>query len=289
MSHHKFLFVKPLIVNLQGYKHMSDKKRTALLMGALCVAVVSVAQASGPRPYHMPNPGVQGSRMESAYVALYGGVGWARSTKRSANVMLVAPLVTNRYDFSRASRSAPVLGVEYGYLWRRLGGHSVNVSLGLETGYTRVLSPSGRVRPLYFINPGFDTLDFRYAVSSVPLLVVSMLQFPLSSWTPYVLGGLGMSWNRASDYQEVPTDPVAGALAIRSPFRPRTIAGFAYTVGAGVSYALSARTGLGIEYRFTSYGQARLNPSAQQTTRNRLSLGTITSNALLLRLGVCLG
>lgn len=269
---------------------MGDKKQMLLVLGALCIALVSAAQAGEPDLYRTM-PRIQARSVDGAYISLYGGVGWARLSlnKRSTNVTLVEPLVTNRYDFSHASRSASVVGLQYGYIWRHLKGRMVNLSLGVETGYTSVLSPYGRVRPLYLINPGFDTLDFRYAVSSVPLLVVSMLQFPLSSWIPYVLGGVGVSWNRGNDYQEIPTNPDATALPMRSPFRPHTIVGFAYMLGAGLSYALSAHTYLGIEYRFTSYGKAELAPSTQQATNNPLSLGTTASHALLLRLGVCLG
>ena len=171
----------------------------------------------------------------------------------------------------------------FGPTW---GGRAVNLSLGLETGYTRVVDLGGRVHPLYMINPGFDTLDFHYAVSSVPLLAVSTVQFPMSSWTPYILGGLGVSWNHASNYHEFPTDPNASALPMRCSFRSYTRLGFAYTLGAGLSYALTARTQLGLEYRFTNYGKAELNPSTEQSTTSRLPLGTISSHAALLRLSV---
>jgi len=261
---------------------MNTKKHTVLgafCLGAFCLGIASLAQAGGPE---FP-PLSHGS---GPYVALLGGVGWSHTTKDSTNLTLVEPLLTNRYDFSSASRFAPVVGLDYGYVWSHLGGCAVNISLGLETGYTRVMDLGGRVHPLYLINPGFDTLEFRYAVSSVPLLAVSTLQFPLSSWTPYILGGLGVSWNHASNYHEFPTDPNSGALPMRSPFRSYTRLGFAYTLGAGLSYALTARTDLGLEYRFTNYGKAELNPSTEQSTTNRLPLGTISSHAALLRLSV---
>lgn len=228
--------------------------------------------------------------MNGPYLAVYGGSAWTASNQGDTNVTLVAPSNTNRYEVSKSFKPGPILGIQYGYNWHHLGGHSINVSLGVETGYMQTKNLGGLVRPLYSLNPNFDTLDFHYSVSSVPLMLISSVQFPLSSsWTPYVLGGLGVSWNRASDYREIPTDPNSGALPMRSPFRARTMLEFAYTIGAGLSYEINTRVHIGLEYRFTNYGKVSLNPSAQQSTSERLELGKILSNALLLRMSVSLG
>lgn len=216
------------------------------------------------------------------YGEIFGGVAWTQASKRSENVTLVAPLVTNRYELSRDFVTGPVVGLGFGYIWNVSTVNSI--SLGIDSFYTRSLSKAGRVRPLYLINPGFDTLNFRYAVSSIPLLLVSRIAYHSGNWAPYVLLGLGVSWNRASDYQETPTEPSAGALAMRSPFNPHRTLDFAYTGGVGVGYMVNNTTEVGIEYRYMNYGHARLDTSPAQSTGETLSLGDQSSHMVLLRL-----
>ncbi len=259
-------------------------KSKALYMASLfslTLLPLTCAHAGGPDHYRGASAGMW--RGMSPYMSLMGGVGWSTSGKQS-DVTLSIPLVVNRYEASNAFRAAPVLGLGAGVMWSHVGGHNVDVSLGLESGYSRVLSASGEIFPLYNLSPSYDRLGFRYAVSSVPLLMLSNISFVHGSWMPYVLWGIGMSWNRTSRYNEFPENPESSATPMRSAFAPRTVYDFAYTVGAGLGYALSVRTKLSVEYRYTDYGRAELNPSGIQSTMNRLSLGSVSSHAVLVKL-----
>ncbi len=263
---------------------MKSNRNLLCLVSAVSLSLFNILPAEGMNHDTATLLPAKVFKSTSSYINLSGGVSWTKSGKARTDVTLSAPLAVNRYEASRASQLAPLLGLGYGLLWSNLGTHKLNFSLGLETGYSRVLSALGRVRPLYKMNPNYDTLSFRYAVSSVPLLMLSTLQFPHGAWVPYVLGGLGVSWNRASNYQELPTNPASSAVPIRSPFKPQTVLSFAYTVGAGLSYRVSPQTEFGLEYRYANYGHAQLNPSKIQTTSDRLSLGNVSSHAVILRL-----
>ena len=251
-----------------------SRKKIKILFTGLCAIISSAAHAFPAE--------------NSGYVSLFGGAGWTKSGE-TTDVTLEPPITTNRYEASTAAPAAPIVGLSTGYVWRSLGRLALNLSLGLESQYTRVLSAAGTVRPLFFINPNFDTLNFRYAVSSVPLLVVSTLQFPGERWIPYIIGGIGFAWNKTSNYYEEPSDPNNSALPMRSPFTPRGLIEFAYTVGGGLSYSLSALASIALEYRYTNYGDAQFNPPSQEPNATRFSLGQVASNALLLRFSMGFG
>lgn len=215
------------------------------------------------------------------YFSLCGGVNWERSGQTTS--VNFGGLDTNLYQPQRSYQTGPIWGVEGGRQW--LFTQNAWVSLGLQAGYTQAVNMAGTVRPLYYLNPGFDTLNYTYSIRSIPLLVVGQLGYTLrNKWQPYVIGGLGVSLNRASDYNEIPTNSGNTAMAMRSMFGDYTNTAFAYTLGLGISYLLIPSTSVGVEYRFASYGSGSFSQNNGSTTG--LNLGQIYSNNLFARLTV---
>lgn len=245
-------------------------KKMALGVSALLLS--GTALAGG---VEQPSPG-------GVYFSMLGGVNWEYSGQNA--FVNLGGITTNLYQASKVSTTGPLVGFDIGYAW--MMSQNVWVALGGESSYTRVISPAGLVRPLFLVNPGFDTLNFTYAVSSVPIFAVFKLGFTVWHYGLYVLAGAGIAWNKAYNYNEVPTIPSRTALPMRAMYRSNTEADFAYTAGLGILFNLTASTCLGIEYRFTNYGDASLSPTTQQTTTQGLSLGEVRSNALLARLTV---
>ena len=215
------------------------------------------------------------------YFSLLGGVNWEQSGQTTA--VNFGGLDTNSYKPQNTYQAGPIWGIEAGRQW--LVSQNAWARLGLQASYTQVVKMSGTVRPLYYLNPDFDTLNYSYSISSIPLLVVGQLGYTLhDQWQSYVIGGLGISWNRATDYNEVPTYPANTAMAMRSMFGDNTNTAFAYTLGLGIGYLLIPTTSLGVEYRYTSYGSGRFNQNNSSTTG--LNLSNIYSNDLFVRLTV---
>lgn len=219
------------------------------------------------------------------YFSMFGGVNWEYSGTTSA--VNFGGLATNLYvPNNDNSTTGPVVGADVGYAWA-LAERTMFLALGVESSYTRVISPYGRVRPLFFVNPNFDTLNYNYAITSVPLFGTFKFGGIIAGFfEPYVLAGVGVSWNRAFNYNEVPTDPLATASPMRSMFQPNSETEFAYTFGGGFGFQVTRSTNLALEYRYTNYGNASLNSSLYQETTQGLSLGEIHSNALLARMTV---
>lgn len=73
---------------------------------------------------------------------------------------------------------------------------------------------------------------------------------------PYVMGGVGVAWNRldvrSSHYN-------AGGTLTNSVHNKDTQEHFAWTVGAGLNYAMNERWGLQAGYRYSDYGKLDFN------------------------------
>ena len=225
--------------------------------------------------------GVPERREGTDFFSMFAGVNWEFTQQVSSIVNLDANN-TNLYQFNRTDTTGPFVGLDIGR--RGEFGHVGFFSVGLETGYTRVIA-GGRVHPLFFINPAFDSLYFTYAISSVPVFAMGQLGWHLRYWCDtYLIGGAGMSWNRASNYNEVEVGPAAAPM--QTMYQPYTTLAFAYTIGAGMGFHLSDSTLLGFEYRLSNFGNASLGPTLLQSTSERLNLGSFWSNSLLARMTV---
>ncbi len=226
----------------------------------------------------------------AVFFSVFSGVNWENSGT-TTSVNLGGGLNSNLYEASKTYTVGPMAGLAVGYRWifpnQIMPRRTFWIGLGLESAYTQVTSKEGRVRPLFLINTGFETLNFNYSVSSVPLLVVGQLGARIRPWCePYLVFGTGISWNRAFDYKETPTDPDAAALPMRAMFQSHSTLGFAFMTGLGVDFRATDSTNVGIEYRYSNFGNASLNPTSQQATDEKLRLSNIHSNALLFHMTV---
>ena len=79
-------------------------------------------------------------------------------------------------------------------------------------------------------------------VWTVPALANLYVSMPYKQFEPYIMGGLGMAWNKADNTSVTKGD---------------TKMSFAWTMGAGIGYRLSNCWGLDLGYRFADLGEAR--------------------------------
>lgn len=212
------------------------------------------------------------------------GVSWARSG--TADSVNLGGGNVNLYQASLKVTTALLAGLGIGYRWNIDPG--IWTSLALEADYSRITSKDGMVRPLFFINTSFDTLKYNYTVRSTPLLLVAQIALRHNKFSPYLVVGAGVSANRASQYNERPSDPNNTAAPMRAPYRPFTEVDFACVLGAGLQFRIRDSGLISFEYRYTNFGEAHYDTTTQQTTTDTLFLGTIHSNAFLLRLSLLL-
>lgn len=79
-------------------------------------------------------------------------------------------------------------------------------------------------------------------VLAVPALMNMYVTMPYRHIEPYIMGGLGASWNKADSTRFTKGDDKIS---------------FAWTLGAGIGYRLSSCWGLDLGYRYVDLGEAR--------------------------------
>ena len=89
------------------------------------------------------------------------------------------------------------------------------------------------------------TDDSKADLWSIPVLANMYMSYPIyRSIEVYGMGGLGMAWNK--------TDSIANASGKKKM-------DFAWTAGAGVSYAITPCWALDLGYRYTDLGEAKVS------------------------------
>lgn len=250
-----------------------------LIKPLLCAASLSFASLTFAGGVEVPSP-------SSFYMTLFGGSNWETSGELTAVDLAGGGLLVNQYNpNSDNSRAGPIAGLDLGYRWVNQRD-TFFLGLGVETSWTTVTSPYGIVNPAINLAPDIDTLSYNYEVQSVPLFGMLQLGGRMGLVELYAIGGLGVSWNQGYNYNEVATNPGGASAPGAAMYQQHTQTEFAYTAGAGIDFVATTSTRVGLEYRYTNYGTAALTPTPIQDTSNKLNLGDIISNALLLHLTV---
>lgn len=162
-----------------------------------------------------------------------------------------------------------------GYTWTRLDNMFPAFSVGLRYTYAFNGNIDGYVNQ-YDLS-AFKNYSYRYDVSRQTLMAVFKANlFNGQGFMPYVLVGGGVSFNRASDYKESPTDNVTPRIT--PGYSTNTESQWAYALGAGVDYAVRDDIWIGLEYNYgyfghveTGHGQATQTVSGANYSDSKLS------------------
>lgn len=93
---------------------------------------------------------------------------------------------------------------------------------------------------------------------------------------PYLLAGVGLSWNRTS-YQDKPTTSGSTPIALVR----REQLGFAYEAGVGVQYALSKKVSLFVEYLYANLGDSKTSASGSMNIFSPVTIPLHINSGLL--------
>jgi opacity protein-like surface antigen len=127
----------------------------------------------------------------------------------------------------------------------------------------------------------FYTYD--YSVQARQALVETKLLATLANqFHPYLLVGIGASFNKAYNYNtNIPTN-----LSFTRMYNNNSCSSFTYSVGAGVDLDVTNRVRFGIGYRFSDLGTVKLGKAIinKTTVPGTLSQPHLYTNALLAQL-----
>ncbi len=109
-----------------------------------------------------------------------------------------------------------------------------------------------------------DSYTYQYRVATSQWLIAGKLLYSLKNTPlhPYLLGGLGVAYNKAYDYGT----NVPPFLTFTRMYANNTSKSFSYALGVGVDADIAPRFRLGMGYRFSDLGKIRLGAATIDTT-----------------------
>lgn len=215
---------------------------------------------------------------------LSGGGMMPRLTNQES--VLVFDGLVNHYDTQRRTDTQLIWG---GGGALRTDFPSVNVidiSVGLA-GYALNFGTIKGVKHPYANLGDFDPLLYAFKANSSIGAIEARFAYTPVTWQPYILLGVGMAENELRYYQEMPLGAaVAGQLFTKANHRDTAV-----EAGFGIQHKLFEDVSgkqffLALDYRYFNTGAGHLGPFSGQTTRSRLRINHLETDALLLTLNV---
>ncbi len=191
------------------------------------------------------------------------GVGRTQPNVDSSNYVGTGPGWPNDHYKGDDIHGAPMLVVGTGYTWGRYYDWFPDLSLGAQFTYTGQAKISGTINQYSLAQ--FENYSYNYKFRRMTLLAVGKADiYNLANFMPYLTAGLGVSFNKTSNYEEQPLSHVTPRI---SPgFGSATNNYFSYMVGVGVDYALCDNLWLSLEYNYGNFGYAQTGDGANTFT-----------------------
>ena len=215
-------------------------------------------------------------------VGLGGGIAITTNLGQAQTFPILNPITDEFYTYSPTARSQigglieVFLGTEHRVLsnWIVQGGlaYSQSGSYQAEGNFVQGADVGSA-----------NQYTYQYKVTARELLAQAKLMHPYhDKFYPYVLAGIGGSFNHASSY----TTSVPSFLTFTREYANNTSGSFAYKVGLGMDMDVTQHTRLGLAYRFSGLGQANLGAASIDNTRvsGHLSQSNLYANEVLIQL-----
>lgn len=131
-------------------------------------------------------------------------------------------------------------------------------------------------------DPEFDNHVYRYRLQHAHVAVKGKLLADQGYWfIPWVSASIGVGFNTAHAYRDVPTI----FEALPNPyFHSHTKTAFTYTLGAGVQKPINQNWQVGVGYEFADWGSSQLGRAAGQTLNAGLGTTHYYTNGVMFNL-----
>lgn len=229
------------------------------------------------------------SAYQSSFIATIGGgqqhQNFASSTTINNNSGFTPPYDQDIY--STQENHQPIADAFFGLHGQREKRWLSGYSAGLF--YQHLFTSNIGDTITQYSDPEFVNYNYDWDVSSDVLL--SMLKvnvFRVSKISPYVLGGLGIAFNRSSDYQEYPINGIVGSR-ITPNFASHTTSQFAYSAGGGIDFQFWPQLIFSAEYQYQDLGKIRTGSGVGLWSGQSLNLDSYHVNAFLLNASFLFG
>ena len=156
----------------------------------------------------------------------------------------------------------------------------VQAQFGLAIAATTDVSATGEIWDDE--EPPHNNFIYSYKVQHAHLAAKGKLVIDIKRPVkPYLSGSIGVGFNRASGYNNVPLIFEAGHI---DNFTNNTVTALTYTLGLGLQYELSRNWQVGGGYEFADWGSNELGKAADQTMNSGLSMNHLYTNNFMLNI-----
>ena len=191
------------------------------------------------------------------------------------------PYITDTYVNNDSSQTGGLGGIFIGLQFPLNSDFSWQT--GLSYYHTSDFTENGILHQFSNFSMDYDNFNYSYKFSSQQLLWES--KFSTSFHTlfhPYIVGGIGPSWNEASNYSETSRYDYSGPPHI--PFANHTTSNLSYLLGFGIDMNLSSHFLIGIGYRFDDFGKLSLGQSPAMESGATLVSSPLIAQEIVLQL-----
>lgn len=173
---------------------------------------------------------------------------------------------------------APILALEGGYRWTRNNPWFHNLTLGLRYQYTD-LNTNGTIEQ--YSSVAHTNYNYKLNMATHALSVVGKLNiYQFKRFSPYVTLGLGQALAIVGGYSETPLGDVT--LRTSPGYQSKFAMNTTYSAGAGIDYIFNHKWSMSLGYEYANLGTLKTTNGSGTWSNSSLSLGTLSSSALLL-------
>lgn len=287
---------------------VSSDKEMALVKSVYGVRLAENTEPALPEPRLPEQPIAIGTQeplappketKNTVDVYLSGGAGFADVNTNGTIHGELRSITT--YNAS-SSHFNGVYGGSADYTFTHVHGKPIDLSLGvgyLATTTTQVNESSSTTNASGSIPP--ISIPYQYDIASKAVLFEQRAKYDSEKhpdWHPYIITGIGPSWNSMSNYggfNGIFEDAVfatrRGSLSAvpankaTEPFASQTTNSWAYEAGVGIEHPFSQYIAFTTDYRYINFGKAQLGGlSLSPQITDRISASSIGENTIMLSL-----
>jgi opacity protein-like surface antigen len=213
------------------------------------------------------------------FVAGSLGAGFSSIENGSQRYTYAGGNFTDTYRVNGKEAVTLLAGVRGGFEFDGRGRiPAIAVGLGLydtPTGYEY----SGLVSEAPLGDPEYLLYRYTYNITVIRLMLEAQFIWHAAQWQPFILLGIGPSWNRLNGYEDSPVTQLG--FAALPPFATSTTTALACEIGAGVAYQFTSQDRVAIEYRYVNTGSSSFG-SRGTAYPFSLNPGRLSENDVLL-------
>lgn len=257
------------------------------VIAATCLPSVAFAKADYKGDYK--GEYVAAKKWSPTYYDSYMGIilGGGIGNVGDDNPTIVRGVITDEYPVTSNSAKSALIGLNAGYEFLYPAKH-FSFAIGLGAYTSSAYKFKGNLVETIGAGTPTTLYNYKYSIASTRLMLEMQANWIFRCLAPFINAGVGPTWNRAKDYDEVANTIMAPPLA---PFRDKTKMNMAYQVGGGISYLFNARDNdspipterLTLGYQFVGLGDVKFRSRGNSAYPGSLDTGVFHTNEFYIR------